>query len=431
MNPKVKLGIGVFSVLYFLILFLTVAIFRADSLQWDFRVFYSAGSALLHGIGPFDTDLMHQLGIGKGENTYVYPPLIAFLFLPWALLPLPVSAFTWCSLKIFLLWISYKILGACSFVPKYFFGPILFFSIFALNGALVADLISGNITVIQLSVLSIATADFINRKFYRFSIWIGILSFFKLQPILLLVPLFFLPLRQAVKTSLSGFSVLLVFMALNSLFMKDQTLLFIDQAIGRVGGESGVIAPSSFTFFQSFSDLVQSISTLGLPLFPNFGWVPYALHVSFTLLLLLALRTKNGFLSRIENDPRLLQLVLALGIFSFFMIAPRLKNYDYLLALPAILFLSQILPEKWILLIATIFCLPHMGNSVDPFGLLPLSPQLGPVKKVFRLLLDYWPLVCVYVAWWLTFLHLWLYRAVNTTHKNAEPGPLSVTNLRF
>src|SRR5689334_8102450 len=54
----------------------------------DFNVFYFAASELLAGHDPYQAVL-------HAWTPYLYPPLLAELMIPLALLPLPVAAYVW------------------------------------------------------------------------------------------------------------------------------------------------------------------------------------------------------------------------------------------------------------------------------------------------------------------------------------------------
>src|SRR5436305_7564796 len=54
----------------------------------DFNVFYLAASELLDGRDPYQESL-------HAWTPYLYPPVLAELMMPLALLPLPVAAYVW------------------------------------------------------------------------------------------------------------------------------------------------------------------------------------------------------------------------------------------------------------------------------------------------------------------------------------------------
>jgi len=63
---------------------LFVETMRADTVAYDFRVFYEAAEAMLRGDSPYPSVDDPAAAIGR---SYVYPPLTAFLATPFTLLP--------------------------------------------------------------------------------------------------------------------------------------------------------------------------------------------------------------------------------------------------------------------------------------------------------------------------------------------------------
>src|SRR5678815_202233 len=59
-----------------------------DAYSNDFNVYYHAASEVIAGHDPYQ----HSLG---DWTPYIYPPLLAELMVPLALLPLPVAAYLW------------------------------------------------------------------------------------------------------------------------------------------------------------------------------------------------------------------------------------------------------------------------------------------------------------------------------------------------
>jgi hypothetical protein len=74
--------------------------FSRESLQMDFSAFYTAGEALNHGLSPYQNHITHVPPIWDGvdvfqHSRFLYPPLVATLFQPIAMLPYPVAKFLW------------------------------------------------------------------------------------------------------------------------------------------------------------------------------------------------------------------------------------------------------------------------------------------------------------------------------------------------
>jgi len=74
--------------------------FSRESLQMDFSAFYTAGEALNYGLSPYQNNITHVPPIWDGvavfqHSRFLYPPLVATLFQPIAMLPYPVAKFLW------------------------------------------------------------------------------------------------------------------------------------------------------------------------------------------------------------------------------------------------------------------------------------------------------------------------------------------------
>jgi hypothetical protein len=74
--------------------------FFINGLQIDFSAFYTAGEALNYGLSPYDNNLEHSPPVWDGINIYhhsrfLYPPLVANLFQPIALIPYFYAKIIW------------------------------------------------------------------------------------------------------------------------------------------------------------------------------------------------------------------------------------------------------------------------------------------------------------------------------------------------
>lgn len=94
--------------------------FSRESLQMDFSAFYTAGEALNYGLSPYQNHITHVPPIWDGvdvfqHSRFLYPPLVATLFQPIAMLPYPVAKFLWTLFSLgcigFALAITMKMLG--------------------------------------------------------------------------------------------------------------------------------------------------------------------------------------------------------------------------------------------------------------------------------------------------------------------------------
>ena len=79
--------------------------FGERSLQADFAAFYTAGEARNLGLSPYDTHPGHRPPVWDGVSRYrhsrfLYPPLVASLFRPWALIPYHAAKHLWMVLSL-------------------------------------------------------------------------------------------------------------------------------------------------------------------------------------------------------------------------------------------------------------------------------------------------------------------------------------------
>lgn len=78
--------------------YLTLADLIPAPHQEDFGAYYLAARALSNGESPFDAQVAARLAAGEGithHSPYIYPPLLALVLRPLAVLPYAVAAAVW------------------------------------------------------------------------------------------------------------------------------------------------------------------------------------------------------------------------------------------------------------------------------------------------------------------------------------------------
>jgi hypothetical protein len=99
-NTAVKImliGLFLFSTIRLLTSTVT---FGEESLQLDFSAFYTAGQSLNNGLSAYDNNIVHTPPVWDGaafykHSRFLYPPLVATLFRPWAILPYKTAKNCW------------------------------------------------------------------------------------------------------------------------------------------------------------------------------------------------------------------------------------------------------------------------------------------------------------------------------------------------
>lgn len=111
-------GQTVLTLLLAMLLFLSalrfvgqVAQILTTSLQMDFAAFYIAGAAENAGLSPYRTHLQTDPPLWDGINEFqtsrfLYPPLVATFFQPWAQLDYPTAKLLWTFFGLICLWTS-------------------------------------------------------------------------------------------------------------------------------------------------------------------------------------------------------------------------------------------------------------------------------------------------------------------------------------
>ena len=152
---------------------------------WDFDTFYYAATALRRGLNPYDASVMTAMAGGIEQFPYLYPASTLWLFVPFTLLSLGAATLAWFGLKLGLaaaLMTTWK----RTFLRGATWLPLLAVALFGFNGALLMDLRSGNVSILEELLLWLALGHYIEGRRWHFALLIGVASVFKLLPILFL-----------------------------------------------------------------------------------------------------------------------------------------------------------------------------------------------------------------------------------------------------
>jgi hypothetical protein len=147
-------------------------------------MFYGAATEFLQGSSPYR---------GKGLSFY-HPPLTLYLYALFARLPFPLAYELWLVLKIaalgglFLIWKRHFLKLDLAWTTAFYF-------ILAYNGAIYADLVSGNISLFEQLGLWIGFVALLQGRYVLFSLCVILVAQFKLTPIFFAVLLLLAPKR--------------------------------------------------------------------------------------------------------------------------------------------------------------------------------------------------------------------------------------------
>jgi hypothetical protein len=162
---------------------------------WDFDTFYYAAAAYRQGLDPYRLESLAAVAGKHVPLPFLYPPAALAMFAPFAALPLATATVAWLALKLALC-VALVALWSRAFLPVTGLVTLVLASVFAFNAALVMDLRSGNVAIIEGLALWIAFACYVRDRRWPFAILVAVAASLKLLPIAFLA-LLLVPSRQA------------------------------------------------------------------------------------------------------------------------------------------------------------------------------------------------------------------------------------------
>src|SRR5205085_2371199 len=316
---------------------------------------------------------------------YFYPPLGLWLFRPLAAIPMPVLSLVWLALKLL------AIAGLTRICHRHFerLNPraaIVLYFVFAYSGALYRDLAAGNIAIFEQLGLWGAFVLLLRGRPLAFGVAIALIAQLKISPLFFLGLLLVDGPRPRWKEL--GLSLLVFAAVFASNFALAPALArsFVARLASGGGNlaEWGAFNPSSLALLANFSAILDR---KGLPVQP---WADELLWAIFagTALAITSFVVVRARRRRPDLDVR---EVIYAACLLLCVIAPRMKDYTYTLALiPSLALLRRSLTRrKW----------PLEGFAV----LASVGPTYVPVLKWLSRLYPYLPL---FAAGLLLALHL-------------------------
>lgn len=315
--------------LFVCVLFLSVSIkniFYDEYASWDFQTYYYASVAFGQGVNPYlDWEVYPKLGVSILQ--YRYFPVTLYLFKIFTLWDYPQILQIFILLKAFLYFLTVLIWLKYVFKDCRLKTFIILIAAFGFNKAAILDFNSGNISIFEIFVFTIAVIFLLRNNVTGFCLIILFLALFKVQ----LLAFIFLPLIKFEKKR--------VYIILASLFMF--TLLFlsyyylehtitqayVDQIYNTLG-EKGKYSPNY--------GALQLINTFVIPLLKpiiDFKYLNYIIY--FSWIVLISILTFFVFKKAKNIVSNLIQITFI--IFVYALIIPRFQDYTFtLLFVPAV-----------------------------------------------------------------------------------------------
>lgn len=286
--------------------------------QWDVIVYWWGGRAFAHGASPY--------GAIPGQPEYlhfVYPPLVAAVFAPFAPLNQSAAKVVWLVLKLLAFWGSVRLWRRAIGVERIAVPPIFFFT-FAFGSAVLVDVTAGNIAIFEQCVLWIGFAALLARRPWLFMLAVVLVSQFKLTPIFFLGLLLVVDERPRWAPFLVGSALFAALLGANVLFMPGQTREFL-ASVSQLG-ERGWGDPSTLGVMQ---DLVDQLRGLRLPLPLATAYALYLAAVAAVLVHTVRWWRAHRASGTVD---RTVIVLVTLAVYALVM--PRMKDYSYVALLP-------------------------------------------------------------------------------------------------
>jgi len=172
-------------------LFVLGFVVRNHRLQWDFRTYLAAAQCALRGLDPYLLENLRAVSGRPIELPFIYLPAALVTFLPFAALPNADALWAWiglkCAVSVGLVMIWKRV-----FLPEVPWLALMLAAVFGFNGALLWDLRSGNVALLEVALLWLGFATYVAHRRAWFGALVVAASIYKLLPIaflaLLLVP---------------------------------------------------------------------------------------------------------------------------------------------------------------------------------------------------------------------------------------------------
>ncbi|MGD8667438.1 MAG: glycosyltransferase family 87 protein [Desulfobacterales bacterium] len=384
MTRKILRIVGPLLVLaYFVTLVLHISA-QSDQYQWDFRTHRKAAEIFAAGTDPYDPGIL--LGQKEANFLYTYPPFTLFFYALFNLTDDSTAFHGFLLVKCALL------IGLALFWRYAFLGPagdslFFLFCLLVFNSAVFADLIAGNINLVEQVLLWVAFFFFLKQRYALFCVFVLLAASFKMTPIFFIVLL--LTSDHPKKYHHFGYAgaIFLAYLTIQYLIYPDMFMGFVRNAL-TVVGESGAVGPSTEKFVK---EIFALLSQLMGPVSPA---VVSAVVIALAALVVF-LSGKAYFLLKgtLNDDPDREKMILFLVCLVYALIHPRFKDYAYMLLIVPSYYIMKTTRLKnafAFIFILSILAAPHL--------MLPGFDFLSTI--MWR----YFPLMIAYTIWGL-YLH--------------------------
>lgn len=292
---------------------------------WDFETYYYSASAFRSHLNPYSLDALSRVAGKDIVLPFLYPPVTLALFAPFTLMPVSAAAYTWLGLKLVLLlplgWIWKRY-----FLPMTNPTLLVATTLLGFNLALLWDLRTGNVAVLESSALWLGFALYVRNKTVPAGCLVSIGSVFKLIPALLLGFLVLEPRSRMRWTALAlGLAILIAIVTLPpNLSAEWRSTLTTASWAPRPTGD---INPSALGVADWIAAGLELPSSVG----PLLAFLVYLVYCAIVLIASLAAVLRSR-----ASGSRAEQVVIV--VLLWLLLSPRVMVYSYIMAIVPVLY---------------------------------------------------------------------------------------------
>lgn len=296
--------------------------------QWDFQTYYYASLAFSERGNPYDLDEISARAESPITLRFMYPPHVLPLLSWTPLLTYSQAHIAWLGMKGVSLVL---LLGVWTVFLARQKPGVLFFALAALafNGAIVSDLISGNVAIVEQLFLWAGFLAFVRDRSVLFALLIAAASFFKVTNAFFLLLLPFAPPGRRTAAFIAGGVATAVPLLFSALRWPDLFRAFLANA-NVIGDplERGAKNPCLSAFLLSLADVIRDLSGWEVPM--PVVLLVFALHAVAALVLTAFLLRRSALLPAGERG----LAAISLACLVYPLVVPRFKNYAFIQLIP-------------------------------------------------------------------------------------------------
>lgn len=324
--------------------------------QWDFRTYYAAAKAHEAGKDPYDPAVLREFG-GPPETSagYAYAPHTLRLFRPLAALDYRTASLAYLGAKC-VLFVVLLVLWRAVFLRGDFNVWFLPFAALAFNGALSADLVSGNVQMFELFLLWLAFACYVKGWDLPFGVLVLAAASFRLWPVVFL-GLYLFRGRGVYGLILAG-AFAAGLLAVRR-FAPEPFAAFLRNALAF--REGGWTSPSLWWLIQAVREYASQVIGSPLPNLPAI--IAYGVLALVAASLTVRIGTRVGEEVKDEESARAIQVYVA--CLAYVLIVPHLRPSGYMILLVPAFHLLRNAPPL------------HAGVVLGVMAALPANPATG------------------------------------------------------